>query len=241
MVISYQDQEGIRLHSQFQDWREENGSGYFVSFRKKSLALLHLSPCHHPGPVKWDGWEPSPRRMVLSSLTTHRKVCSVNQSELLSWADQNDIIYRACKHCLPGGPVKQRTKKVTYSDYSIDSEPFSSAGEVVVDKGHEDGRRVRIEVDRYERDPRNRKACIEHYKPICVVCGFESSNVYRDVKDGYIHVHHLKLVSQGKRKIDPKKDLRPVCPNCHAMLHTRTPPWTPAALKKRLRGFARVL
>jgi 5-methylcytosine-specific restriction protein A len=58
--------------------------------------------------------------------------------------------------------------------------------------------------------------------------------VYPGIKDGYIHVHHLKLVSQGPRKIDPKKDLVPVCPNCHAMLHTRIPPLTPAALRKRL-------
>ncbi len=36
-----------------------------------------------------------------------------------------------------------------------------------------------------------------------------------------IHVHHL--IPLGKLKtsyiVDPIKDLRPVCPNCHAVIH----------------------
>jgi hypothetical protein len=32
-------------------------------------------------------------------------------------------------------------------------------------------------------------------------------------------------------EIDPIKDLRPVCPNCHAMLHRRTPAYTIEELK----------
>jgi 5-methylcytosine-specific restriction protein A len=26
--------------------------------------------------------------------------------------------------------------------------------------------------------------------------------------------------------VDPVNDLKPVCPNCHAMLHRRTPPYS---------------
>jgi len=234
MVTSYEDREGTRLHQQFQNWRTKYRTGYFLSFRKKSRAILHLSPYHHPGPVGWDGWEPSPRKRILISLTSHRKVCSTNQSELLSWADRNQIAYRACKDCLPDGYSALRAKKIDYSEFGIDTEPFLSSGEAVVGSGYEDGRAIRYEVDRYERDPRNRRACIEHYGATCKVCQFESSKVYRNVKDAYIHVHHLKPVSRGRRKIDPKKDLIPVCPNCHAMLHTSTPPLTPAELRKRL-------
>jgi 5-methylcytosine-specific restriction protein A len=37
-------------------------------------------------------------------------------------------------------------------------------------------------------------------------------------------VHHLTEVSAaGQIEVIPKKDLRPVCPNCHAMLHRRPP------------------
>jgi 5-methylcytosine-specific restriction protein A len=45
--------------------------------------------------------------------------------------------------------------------------------------------------------------------------------MYGDIGKGFIHVHHLKPVSQiGETyEVDPINDLRPVCPNCHAMLH----------------------
>ena len=43
-----------------------------------------------------------------------------------------------------------------------------------------------------------------------------------------IHVHHTTPISSiGKDyQIDYNKDLVPVCPNCHAMLHRKNPPYT---------------
>ncbi|MGC9455218.1 MAG: HNH endonuclease [Phycisphaerae bacterium] len=40
-----------------------------------------------------------------------------------------------------------------------------------------------------------------------------------------MEVHHLCPLSEvGKEyQIDPIRDLRPVCPNCHAMIHRQTP------------------
>ena len=32
-------------------------------------------------------------------------------------------------------------------------------------------------------------------------------------------------------EVDPLRDMIPVCPNCHAMLHTKNPPLTPEELK----------
>jgi 5-methylcytosine-specific restriction protein A len=53
---------------------------------------------------------------------------------------------------------------------------------------------------------------------------------------GFIHVHHLKeLASIAKEyEVDPIKDLRPVCPNCHAMLHQRKPALTISKLRQLL-------
>jgi predicted HNH restriction endonuclease len=49
-------------------------------------------------------------------------------------------------------------------------------------------------------------------------------------------VHHLRPLSgiAEEYEIDPVEDLRPVCPNCHAMLHRKTPPYTIDELRLRL-------
>lgn len=96
-----------------------------------------------------------------------------------------------------------------------------------------EGAKRTIIVNSYERNSRARHLCIQHWKPICSVCFFNFSSVYGEIGAGYIHVHHLVPVSQiGKAyKIDPIQDLRPVCPNCHAMLHSKNPPLTIAELQ----------
>lgn len=83
-----------------------------------------------------------------------------------------------------------------------------------------------IEVNRYERDPRARQACIEKWVHNCVVCGFNFEARYGELGKGYVHVHHLTDLSTvgDDHEVDPMKDLRPVRPNCHAMLHRDSRP-----------------
>jgi 5-methylcytosine-specific restriction protein A len=91
-------------------------------------------------------------------------------------------------------------------------------------------------VNRYERNPQARKACLTKFGYDCNVCGFNFETTYGDIGEEYIHVHHLVDIStlgEGY-EIDPKEDLRPVCANCHSMLHTERPAMSIAALKKRL-------
>ncbi len=84
-----------------------------------------------------------------------------------------------------------------------------------------EGARRTVRVNAYERDPKARKACINHYGTTCVVCGFNFEAAYGSVGKDFIHVHHLNPIAltQGEYELDPIVDLRPVCPNCHAMLH----------------------
>jgi HNH endonuclease len=86
----------------------------------------------------------------------------------------------------------------------------------------------RILVNRYERDPRARSACIARYGTRCSICGFDFVVKYGEVMIGFIHVHHLKsLATVGPQyEVDPVRDLRPVCPNCHAVLHRRDPAYS---------------
>jgi 5-methylcytosine-specific restriction protein A len=94
-------------------------------------------------------------------------------------------------------------------------------------------------VTKYERNPFARKTCINHYGVICAVCGFNFESVYGKLGKGFIHVHHLKQVaSVGEEyNIDPVKDLRPVCPNCHAMIHRRKVPYSIEEIRERIKMF----
>jgi 5-methylcytosine-specific restriction endonuclease McrA len=76
-----------------------------------------------------------------------------------------------------------------------------------------------------ERNPRARQKCIEHYGCKCFVCAFDFEKVYGKLGSGFIHVHHrIELSSRsGEHKVDPIEDLVPLCPNCHAMAHQRSP------------------
>jgi 5-methylcytosine-specific restriction protein A len=87
---------------------------------------------------------------------------------------------------------------------------------------------MRILVNRYERNAKARQACLAHYGHTCFGCGFNFQQFYGSLAAGYIHVHHLRPLSQLKARyqVDPIQDLRPVCANCHAVLHLRTPPYS---------------
>ncbi|HXR05099.1 MAG TPA: HNH endonuclease [Verrucomicrobiae bacterium] len=97
-----------------------------------------------------------------------------------------------------------------------------------------EGAKSQITVSAYERNSEARKKCIEHYSSSCYVCGFDFAKVYGELGSGFIHVHHLTpfAVLGEPRLTDPVADLRPVCPNCHAMLHRRYPPIPIAELKR---------
>jgi 5-methylcytosine-specific restriction enzyme A len=100
-----------------------------------------------------------------------------------------------------------------------------------------EGAVTRVEVNRYERDPRARAACLAHWGYDCAICGFSFARRYGSIGENYIHVHHLvELSSLGPNyEVDAVRDLRPVCPNCHAMLHQRRPAFSIAELRHRLR------
>ena len=84
-----------------------------------------------------------------------------------------------------------------------------------------EGAKKTIVINAYERNPKARKLCIEHWKATCAVCEFDFEKKYGEIGKGFIHVHHLTPVSKiGEQyEVDPINDLRPVCPNCHSMLH----------------------
>ena len=101
-------------------------------------------------------------------------------------------------------------------------------------KGNIEGNAHDEVVTKYERNPINRQLCLylKGYK--CCVCGFNFEETYGDVGKEFIEVHHAKMVSTMDENyhVDINNDLFPVCPNCHAMLHRKFPPYTINEMKE---------
>jgi len=91
-----------------------------------------------------------------------------------------------------------------------------------------------VVVNSYERNPKARELSIKEYGFSCSVCGMNFENIYGEIGKNFIHVHHIFPISKIKKSyiINPIDDLRPICPNCHAMLHKRNPPFSINELKK---------
>lgn len=106
-----------------------------------------------------------------------------------------------------------------------------------IDKIYQEGAQKSITVNAYERNREAREKCIKHFGTKCIVCNFDFEETYGDLGAGFIHVHHITPLSvkKGKKyKVDPLKDIVPVCPNCHAMIHRRKKALSINELKKML-------
>lgn len=94
----------------------------------------------------------------------------------------------------------------------------------------------RVSINYFERNPKARDACIKHYGYSCHVCDFNFEKHYGVLGKNFIHVHHLKPLHEitTEYEVHPIKDLRPVCPNCHAMLHRNKECLSISELKEKL-------
>lgn len=108
---------------------------------------------------------------------------------------------------------------------------------------YKEGKKSQALTNRYERNPANRELCLQYHGYKCQVCEFEFENMYGEIGLQYIHVHHIEKVSShgGEYLLDPVKDLIPVCPNCHAMLHREDPPLSPDDLREIINRHRRII
>lgn len=160
------------------------------------------------------------RTLAAASLTRKRKICGPEQ-ELSAWAVGNGVTVDRCRDCV-------RDNLLGNSESEVETRETMLPEEVPVGPVYNEGSVQRILINRYERDSRAREDCIRHYGTSCFLCGFDFVEIYGQVMAGFIHVHHLKLLSSvgADYTVDPVQDLRPVCPNCHAVLHRREPPYS---------------
>lgn len=153
-------------------------------------------------------------------------------SNALSALRQHLDYYDSTRH---GRQVKLRTLLQAYLDslHSDESHPE----EIGFDDTLIEGAKKRVTVNAFERNPRARRLCVARYGYRCCVCEFDFAKVYGKIGREFIHVHHLVELSTvgSEYRIVPVRDLRPVCPNCHAMLHKQKPAFTIEELRGRLK------
>jgi putative restriction endonuclease len=101
-----------------------------------------------------------------------------------------------------------------------------------------EGAMRKVSVNAYERSNIAREACLLHYGCVCTACGINLSDLYGEIAQGRIHVHHIKPLSEinSEYQIDPIADLRPVCPNCHYIIHLKASPYSIEEIRKLIKS-----
>ena len=121
------------------------------------------------------------------------------------------------------------------ANYTDNTNNTVYSDEIEVDNLFE-GSKIQITVNDYERNSKARQECIKHYGTKCFICDFNFEKTYGEIGKNFIHVHHVKQLSEinEEYKVNPIQDLRPVCPNCHAMIHKRKPAYSIEEIKSLL-------
>lgn len=146
---------------------------------------------------------------------------------LLERADSEKLSLYALKNhglkAAPQGPIKLKEELVEYLKANFSDYEFMGVFPEEVGEDIREGHRRSINVNRYERSSIARQKCIEEKGGDCAVCAMNFEKIYGEIGKGFIHVHHIVPLHEikGTYQVDYKKDLVPVCPNCHAMLHRK--------------------
>jgi hypothetical protein len=104
-----------------------------------------------------------------------------------------------------------------------------------------EGERARRESSFFKRNPRLRADAIARYGLRCHVCGFDFESAYGEVGRGYIEIHHLNPLAEradvaaGTPVNTTLDDVRPLCANCHRVVHRRRPALSIERLQSALR------
>lgn len=148
--------------------------------------------------------------------------------KLVNQADNENLsLSKLMQHGLkaaPQGPVKINEELSSYIDrYMNDFANTDVFPDSDIPEKYYEGGVCSVQVNKYERSSIARQRCIEYNGSTCFVCGFNFKEFYGEPGDGFIHIHHIVPLNEiGKEYVvDYKKDLIPVCPNCHAMLHRK--------------------
>lgn len=86
-----------------------------------------------------------------------------------------------------------------------------------------EGSKVVHQFQSYERNSKARRVCLRFHGHTCAICGLNFEDKFGSAFSGIIEVHHIEPLSlqKGRHEVDPIRDLMPLCPNCHRMIHAK--------------------
>lgn len=207
-------------------WLAEHSAGFVANMTRTKTPtyfMVHRASCKTITPGSSRNNEPG-----AFTARKYRKATAPDLGELTLWAEQagfTEAAITACRVCMADASLPTGTGRL-YPD------------EVTAGVGtHREGASRQVLVNTFERSAAARTACLRAHGTACAVCELEMGEYYGEVGEGFIHVHHLvELATVGEEyEVDPVEDLRPVCPNCHAMLHRSVPALSIDGLRGRLR------
>jgi 5-methylcytosine-specific restriction protein A len=100
-------------------------------------------------------------------------------------------------------------------------------------------RRYRMH-QRIERNPKAAQMAKFVHGTICQGCGFDFSERYGELGEGYIEAHHIRPLATLEEgiaiELNIERDFAVLCSNCHRMMHRRDGPKDLAALRALIKS-----
>ncbi len=135
----------------------------------------------------------------------------LNESKVHEYPDKNQLSV--------AGGIARTSRYITFLPDSAHPD------EIAEPKLYVEGTTITVAVNRFERSVQARKKCLDAWGRRCSACDFDFGKTHGPIAEKFIHVHHLTPLNaiRTEYELDPVRDLRPVCPNCHSVIHLRQP------------------
>lgn len=168
-------------------------------------------------------------------------VLKINDMEISSWTDSQNWgdLELQLRHSYSSEESSAEALRTALLDafcivlsLLVESEVWDQDNNEEPTIGALEGDQNSILVNKYERSRYNRALCLRYYGFSCRGCGIHMEAKYGPIGQNVIHVHHVIPLSlmEGSYRLNPIKDLIPLCPNCHNVVHRVTPPLSIADL-----------
>lgn len=118
----------------------------------------------------------------------------------------------------------EKERKAAAKCKQTESQPTVDNSKPTAEDKDTEGALRQVNLTRRERSQDLRDKALEIFGYTCTVCKKSMKDLYGDIGEKFIEVHHLRPIScvEGEHEVDVANEetgMRPLCPNCHAMIH----------------------